>query len=270
MTRAELVEQIRLKKTFLCIGLDPDMDRLPDAVRKEENPVFAFNKAIIDATHDLCVAYKPNTAFYEAYGLSGWEGLQRTINYLNKKYPCHFTIADAKRGDIGNTSRMYARAFLSEMGFDSVTVAPYMGFDSVQPFLAEGHGKWAIVLALTSNSGADDFQKKDLGSQKLFEEVLHTSASWSTPQQMMFVVGATQAHALTRVRKIVPDHFLLVPGVGTQGGSLKEVIRYGINDDVGLLVNSSGGILYAGTGDTFVDHTRAAAKKLALSMAPYC
>ena len=270
MTRAELVEQIRLKKNFLCIGLDPDLDKMPAAVLSTDDPIFEFNKAIIDATHDLCVAYKPNTAFYEAQGLSGLQSLVKTIDYLNAEYPNHFTIADAKRGDIGNTSRMYAKAFLSEWAFDSITVAPYMGSDSVSPFLTEGPGKWAIVLALTSNQGASDFQKKSTGNQLLFEEVLSTSRSWGTPENMMYVVGATQAEALREVRAIVPDHFLLVPGVGAQGGSLEEVAENGCNADVGLLVNSSRGILYAGKDADFAEKAREEAKKLALSMAKYC
>lgn len=270
MTRQELIEQIRSKKSFLCIGLDPDFERLPEVVKSEDDPIFAFNKAIIDATHDLCVAYKPNTAFYEARGLAGWKSLERTIEYLNEKYPDHFTIADAKRGDIGNTSRMYAKAFLNRMGFDSITVAPYMGSDSVNPFLSEGSGKWSIVLALTSNAGAQDFQKLKTNGQHLFESVLKTVASWSSPEAMMFVVGATQAESLKEVRALVPDHFLLVPGVGAQGGSLEEVIKYGANEDIGLLINSSRGIIYAGSEADFAEQARSAAKKMALSMAPYC
>ncbi|MCE2495785.1 MAG: orotidine-5'-phosphate decarboxylase [Flavobacteriales bacterium] len=270
MTRDQLIEQIRSKKSFLCIGLDPDFDRMPEVVKSDADPIFSFNKAIIDATHDFCVAYKPNTAFYEARGLDGWRSLERTIQYLNENYPNHFTIADAKRGDIGNTSRMYAEAFLERMGFDSITVAPYMGSDSVGPFLSEGRGKWAIVLALTSNAGASDFQKQKLGGDYLFENVLRTTASWSNPDSLMFVVGATQAESLREVRSIVPDHFLLVPGVGAQGGSLEEVVEHGANKDIGLLINSSRGILYAGSGDDFASKAREEAKKLALSMAIYC
>ena len=270
MTRKELVDQIREKGTFLCVGLDPDLEKMPEVVKQEDDPVFAFNKAIIDATHDLCVAYKPNTAFYEALGLEGWKSLERTIAYLNEHYPQHFTIADAKRGVIGNTSRMYAEAFLNRMGFDSITVAPYMGSDSVQPFLSEEEGKWAIVLALTSNSGASDFQKLRSGETPIFEHVLKTSASWSSPEQMMFVVGATQAKSLSEIRQIIPDHFLLVPGVGAQGGSLEEVVRHGANEEIGLLINSSRGILYAGSGPEYAVQARSAAQQLAEQMAVYC
>lgn len=270
MKRSELVEQIRQKKSFLCIGLDPDLAKMPPSVLDRQDPIFEFNKAIIDATHDLCVAYKPNTAFYEAHGIKGMQSLVKTIDYLNAKYPSHFTIADAKRGDIGNTSRMYAKAFLSEWAFDSITVAPYMGSDSVSPFLTEGLGKWAIVLALTSNQGADDFQKQKLGTTKLFETVLKTSSQWGTPENMMYVVGATQAQALREVRALVPDHFLLVPGVGAQGGSLDEVAENGCNQDVGLLVNSSRSIIYASSGIDYAEKSRKEAKKLALKMAKYC
>lgn len=271
MKREELVEQIKKKRSFLCIGLDPDMDKMPSSVKGEEDPIFSFNKAIIDATHDLCVAYKPNTAFYEANGIEGWRSLEKTIAYLNDKYPNHFTIADAKRGDIGNTSRMYAEAFLNRLGFDSITVAPYMGSDSVKPFLTEEKGKWAIVLALTSNSGASDFQlQKMSGSElELFEMVLGTTNSWASPDSMMFVVGATQAASLKRIREIVPDHFLLVPGVGAQGGSLSDVIEHGRNDDIGLLINSSRGIIYAGSDSDFAEKARESAKKVALEMARY-
>ncbi|MBR9846016.1 MAG: orotidine-5'-phosphate decarboxylase [Algicola sp.] len=257
MTTKQLTEQIKKKKSFLCIGLDVDLNKIPKHLLKEEDPIFAFNKAIIDATHHLCVAYKPNTAFYEAYGLKGWKALEKTIMYLNVKHPEMFTIADAKRGDIGNTSRMYAKAFFEDLAFDSVTVAPYMGKDSVEPFL-EFQDKHTILLALTSNDGAFDFQTKTIEGKEVYKQVLETSKTWRNSENLMYVVGATKAEYLTDIRKIIPEAFLLVPGVGAQGGSLKEVCKFGMTSNVGLLVNSSRGIIYASNGSDFA---QAAAKK---------
>ena len=265
MTTTQLVQQIRQKKSFLCIGLDVDLTKIPSHLLTSEDPIFEFNKAIIDATHDLCVSYKPNMAFYEAYGLKGWISLQKTINYINDKYPEIFTIADAKRGDIGNTSTMYAKAFLEDLNFDSVTVAPYMGKDSVEPFLAF-EGKHAIMLALTSNDGAFDFQTKNTEGEELYKTVIKTSKSWKNCQRLMYVVGATKAEYFAEIRKIVPNSFLLVPGVGAQGGSLSEVCRYGMNDEVGLLINSSRGIIYASNGTDFAQKARAEAQKLQQEM----
>ena len=250
MTTQQLIEQIKLKKSFLCIGLDVDLNKIPEHLLKEEDPIFSFNKAIIDATHHLCVAYKPNTAFYEAYGIKGWKSLERTIRYLNEKHPEIFTIADAKRGDIGNTSTMYAKAFFEDLAFDSVTVAPYMGKDSVEPFLAFDN-KHTIMLALTSNQGAFDFQTKDVDGKELYKHVIETSKSWTNSENLMYVVGATKAEYFTEIRQLIPDSFLLVPGVGAQGGSLQEVCKYGMNDQVGLLINSSRGIIYASKLDNF-------------------
>lgn len=261
MTTQYLVAEIRKKKSFLCIGLDVDLNKIPQHVLELEDPIFEFNKAIIDATHHLCVAYKPNTAFYEAYGLKGWKALEKTINYLNTKYPNHFTIADAKRGDIGNTSTMYAKAFFEDLGFDSVTVAPYMGKDSVEPFLAF-EDKHTILLALTSNPGAFDFQTKASEDMLLYKRVLETSKSWENSKQLMYVIGATKAEYLAEIRKIIPNSFLLVPGVGAQGGSLEEVCKYGMSDSVGLLINSSRGIIYASQNDDFAE--AAASKALVL------
>lgn len=258
MTTQQLYAEIIRKKSFLCIGLDVDLDKIPPHLLATEDPIFEFNKAIIDATHDLAVAYKPNTAFYEAYGLKGWHSLEKTINYLNEKHPEIFTIADAKRGDIGNTSAMYAKAFLEDLAFDSVTVAPYMGRDSVEPFLAV-KDKFTILLALTSNGGAFDFQTQKTGDGELYKTVLKTSKTWENSENLMYVIGATKAEYFTEVRKIVPNSFLLVPGVGAQGGSLSEVCRYGMNDTVGLLINSSRGIIYAGRGEDFADRARAEA-----------
>lgn len=257
MTTKELIQQIRKKESFLCIGLDTDLEKIPEHLLKEEDPVFAFNKAIIDATNQLCVAYKPNTAFYEAYGIKGWVALEKTITYLNTEYPEIFTIADAKRGDIGNTSTRYAKAFFEDLNFDSVTIAPYMGKDSVEPFLAF-EDKHTILLALTSNIGAYDFQTKELEGLELYKQVLEVSKTYNGSENLMYVVGATKASYLTEIRKIVPNSFLLVPGVGAQGGSLSEVCKYGITPDVGLLINSSRGILYASNGS---DYTIAAQKK---------
>jgi orotidine-5'-phosphate decarboxylase len=257
MTTKKLITQIRKKESFLCIGLDTDLEKIPEHLLNEEDPIFAFNKAIIDATHHLCVAYKPNTAFYEAYGIKGWMALKKTITYLNKAYPEIFTIADAKRGDIGNTSTRYAKAFFEDLNFDSVTIAPYMGKDSVEPFLAFKN-KHTILLALTSNIGAYDFQTKELDGLELYKRVLKTARTYKGSENLMYVVGATKAEYLAEIRKIVPNSFLLVPGVGAQGGSLSEVCKYGITPDVGLLVNSSRGILYASNS---TDYAIAAQKK---------
>lgn len=266
MTSQQLIDQIRYKKSFLCIGLDPDLTKIPTHLLTAEDPIFEFNKAIIDATHDLAVAYKPNTAFYEAYGIKGWHSLQKTIEYINKHHPELFTIADAKRGDIGNTSTMYAKAFLEDLNFDSVTVAPYMGKDSVEPFLAF-ENKHTILLALTSNQGAFDFQTLTVDGIPLYQHVLQTSKSWNNSENLMYVVGATKAEYFTEIRKIVPDGFLLVPGVGAQGGSLSEVCKYGMNDNVGLLINSSRGILYASNGTDFAEKARVEAMKMQEEMA---
>jgi len=257
MNTEALIEQIKTKKSFLCIGLDVDITKIPQHLLNEQDPIFSFNKAIIDATHHLCVAYKPNTAFYEAYGLKGWQALEKTIRYLNTTYPEIFTIADAKRGDIGNTSSMYAKAFFEDMGFDSVTVAPYMGKDSIEPFLAF-KDKHTILLALTSNEGAYDFQTKRIGDKELYKNVLEVSKSWNNSDRLMYVVGATKAEYLKDVRHIIPNSFLLVPGVGAQGGNLQDVCKYGMTDRIGLLVNSSRGIIYASNKEDFAD---AAAKK---------
>jgi len=265
MTTQQLIEQIRLKKSFLCIGLDVDLTKIPSHLLETEDPIFEFNKAIIDATHDLCVSYKPNTAFYEAYGLKGWQSLEKTINYINENYPDIFTIADAKRGDIGNTSTMYAKAFLEDLNFDSVTVAPYMGKDSVEPFLAF-ENKHTIMLALTSNEGAFDFQTLETNGTELYKTVLETSKNWKNGQNLMYVVGATKAEYFTEIRKIVPNSFLLVPGVGAQGGSLAEVCKYGMNENVGLLINSSRGIIYASNGTDFTEKAREEALKLQVEM----
>ena len=261
MTTQQLVQQIKQKKSFLCIGLDVDLSKIPKHLLELEDPIFEFNKAIIDATHDLCVSYKPNMAFYEANGIEGWLSLQKTINYINDKYSEIFTIADAKRGDIGNTSTMYAKAFLEDLNFDSITVAPYMGKDSVEPFLAF-ENKFAILLALTSNEGAFDFQTKNLDGEELYKKVIKTSKTWKNSQNLMYVVGATKAEYFTEIRKIVPDSFLLVPGVGAQGGSLQEVCKYGMNEDIGLLINSSRGIIYASNGKDFAEKARGEALKI--------
>lgn len=252
MTTAQLINEIKKKQSFLCIGLDVDLNKIPQHLLEEADPIFAFNKAIIDATHHLCVAYKPNTAFYEAYGLKGWKALEKTINYLNKKHPEIFTIADAKRGDIGNTSTMYAKAFFEDLAFDSVTVAPYMGKDSVEPFLAFDN-KHTILLALTSNQGAFDFQTKTIDAKEVYKHVLETSKTWQNSKNLMYVVGATKAEYLADIRQIIPDSFLLVPGVGAQGGNLQEVCKYGMNTSVGLLINSSRGIIYASQSEDFAE-----------------
>jgi orotidine-5'-phosphate decarboxylase len=266
MNRTELFEQIRIKRSFLCIGLDTDILKIPEFLKKTEDPVFAFNKEIIDHTHDLCVAYKPNLAFYESLGAEGWGSLEKTVSYIRENYPGLFIIADAKRGDIGNTSGLYARAFFEKMDVDAVTVAPYMGEDSIKPFMIYP-GKWVIILALTSNKGAADFQFfTSEGGEPLFEKVLKTSQSWGSTDNIMYVVGATKAEKLEEIRKIIPDHFLLVPGVGAQGGSLEEVARYGMNDRCGLLVNSSRAIIYASDGEDFALRARDEALNVQVEM----
>ncbi|CAM3602239.1 orotidine-5'-phosphate decarboxylase [Flavobacterium gelidilacus] len=265
MTTEQLFQQIQIKKSFLCIGLDVDLNKIPKHLLELEDPIFEFNKAIIDATHDLCVSYKPNTAFYEAYGIKGWQSLQKTIEYLNSNYPEIFTIADAKRGDIGNTSSMYAKAFFEDLNFNSVTVAPYMGKDSVEPFLAF-EDKHTIMLALTSNEGAFDFQTKIVEGKELYKTVLETSKHWKNAENLMYVVGATKAEYFAEIRKIVPKSFLLVPGVGAQGGNLQDVCKYGMNDEVGLLINSSRGIIYASNQENFAQKAREEAMKLQQEM----
>ncbi|CEN37868.1 orotidine-5'-phosphate decarboxylase [Capnocytophaga cynodegmi] len=265
MTLQKLVNQIRKKKSFLCVGLDVDLTKVPSHLLQTEDPIFEFNKSIIDATHSFAVAYKPNTAFYEAYGVKGWQSLAKTITYINENHPDIFTIADAKRGDIGNTSAMYAKAFFNDLQFDSVTVAPYMGKDSVEPFLAF-EDKITILLALTSNAGAFDFQTQMVNNEELYKKVLQTSLTWENSQNLMYVVGATKAEYLKEIRKIVPNHFLLVPGVGAQGGSLDEVCEYGLNADNGLLINSSRGIIYASNGTDFAEKSREEAQKLQQQM----
>ncbi len=267
MNTQKLVNQIKQKKSFLCIGLDVDLDKIPAHLLQEEDPIFSFNKQIIDATHDLCVAYKPNTAFYEAYGVKGWQALAKTIDYLNNNHPGIFTIADAKRGDIGNTSTRYAKAFFDQMNFDAITVAPYMGRDSVEPFLAF-KDKHTILLALTSNDGSSDFQTVKSGDDEvMYERVLKQALDYKNADQLMFVVGATKPTYFKNIRQLVPNHFLLVPGVGAQGGSLQEVCKYGLSPDVGLLVNSSRGIIYAGNDENFGDIARQQALALQRDMA---
>lgn len=265
MTRKQLVQQIQLKRSYLCVGLDTDITKIPKHLQSHPDAVFEFNKQIIDATHDLCVAYKINTAFYEALGTKGWDAMEKTVNYIPKD---QFIIADAKRGDIGNTSTQYAKAFFENMDFDAVTVAPYMGEDSVKPFL-EFENKWAIVLGLTSNTGSKDFEQQKVGNEFLYETVLKKVSSWGTNENLMFVVGATKASDLEDIRKIIPDHFLLVPGVGFQGGSLKEVSNYGMNKDCGLLVNASRAIIYASEKKDFATEARAIAKQYQTEMAGY-
>lgn len=267
MNRQQLIEQIKTKKSFLCVGLDTDLKKVPQHILNEEDPIFSFNKAIIDATAPYCVSYKPNLAFYEAFGVKGLISFEKTVKYLKENYPHHFIIADAKRGDIGNTSAMYARTFFEEYDIDSLTVAPYMGEDSVTPFLGyEGH--WVILLALTSNKGSLDFQMTtDEQGERLFEKVLKKSQQWGTKDNMMYVVGATQGRMFEDIRKLAPEHFLLVPGVGAQGGSLEEVCRYGMTSDCGLLVNSSRGIIYASTGSDFAEVAGQKAKGLQEQMA---
>ncbi|QCE42027.1 orotidine-5'-phosphate decarboxylase [Psychroserpens sp. NJDZ02] len=266
MTTQQLTDQIIKKKSFLCIGLDVDLSKIPQHLLDTEDPIFEFNKAIIDATHHLCVAYKPNTAFYEAYGIKGWKALEKTINYLNDNHPDVFTIADAKRGDIGNTSTMYAKAFFEDLAFDSVTVAPYMGKDSVEPFLAF-KDKHTIMLALTSNQGAFDFQTKQVDGKELYKQVLETSKNWENSENLMYVVGATKAEYFAEIRKIIPNSFLLVPGVGAQGGNLQDVCKYGMSENVGLLINSSRGIIYASNQNDFAEAAAEKAKDLQQQMA---
>lgn len=267
MNRQQLINEIFTKKSFLCVGLDTDINKIPEHLKKEEDPIFAFNKAIIDATAPYCVAYKPNLAFYECYGLKGMIAFEKTIKYLKENHPNHFIIADAKRGDIGNTSKMYAQTFFEEYNLDSVTVAPYMGEDSVKPFL-EYDGKWVILLALTSNKGSHDFQlTEDKQGERLFEKVLKKSQEWGTTENLMYVVGATQGKMFEDIRRIAPNHFLLVPGVGAQGGSLQEVCKYGMTKDCGLLVNSSRGIIYASKDEDFEEIAAQKAKELQLEMA---
>jgi orotidine-5'-phosphate decarboxylase len=266
MNKQQLFEQIRIKRSFLCVGLDPVLENIPKHLLRYENPVLEFNKQIIDATKDLCVAYKPNTAFYESMGLKGWETLIETWKYMPSDI---FTIADAKRGDIGNTSAMYASAFFNEaksdMGFDAITVAPYMGKDSVVPFL-DYKDKWVILLALTSNAGHSDFQMVDGTKGKLYEQVIRNSSDWAGAEQLMYVVGATKAEEFKNIRSLAPDNFLLVPGVGAQGGSLADVCQYGLNKECGLLINSSRGIIYASNGEDFAEKARAEALKLQQEM----
>ncbi len=266
MTTEELVQQIHKKQSFLCIGLDTDLEKIPAHLLEEEDPIFAFNKSIIDATNHLCVAYKPNTAFYEAYGIKGWKSLEKTIQYLNTNHPEIFTIADAKRGDIGNTSTRYAKAFFEDLEFDSVTIAPYMGKDSVEPFLAF-ENKHTILLALTSNQGAYDYQTKIVNGKELYKIVLETSQTYENAENLMYVVGATKASFLTEIRQLIPNNFLLVPGVGAQGGSLEEVCKYGMNKQVGLLINSSRGIIYTSNNRDFAEAAAESAKNIQVKMA---
>ncbi len=267
MNKQQLINEIFSKKSFLCVGLDTDTKKIPQHLLNEEDPIFSFNKQIIDATAPYCVCYKPNLAFYEAFGLKGMMAFEKTIKYLNDNYPNHFIIADAKRGDIGNTSAMYARTFFEEYNLDALTVAPYMGEDSVTPFLGYD-GKWVVLLALTSNKGSHDFQlTADPSGERLFEKVLRVSQQWGNDENMMYVVGATQGRMFEDIRKIAPNHFLLVPGVGAQGGSLQEVCKYGMTKDCGLLVNSSRGIIYASSGEDFAEVAGQKAKELQLEMA---
>jgi orotidine-5'-phosphate decarboxylase len=265
MTKAQLVEQIKKKKSFLCIGLDVDLDKIPEHLLELNDPIFEFNKQIIDATNHLTVAYKPNIAFYEAYGIKGWRSLHKTIAYLNEHHPDIFTIADAKRGDIGNTSTRYAKAFFEDLDFDSITVAPYMGRDSIEPFLAF-KDKFTIMLALTSNIGGLDFQTLKIENEELYKKVLKKSLTWQNSENLMYVVGATRPEYFEQIRKIIPNHFLLVPGVGAQGGSLSEVCKYGLNKDIGLLVNSTRGIIYASKGEDFAEKAQEQALELQQEM----
>lgn len=265
MTYDQLFEQIKKKRSFLCVGLDSDIAKIPSHLLEEEDPVFAFNKAIVDATAEVAIAYKPNIAFYECRGVEGWRSLEKTVAYIKENYPEIFTIADAKRGDIGNTSQMYAKAFLETLDFDAITVAPYMGEDSVTPFL-QYEGKWVVLLALTSNKGAFDFQFFEQEGERLYERVLRKSQEWGNDRNMMYVVGATKADMLEGIRKIVPEHFLLVPGVGAQGGSLEEVARYGMNNYCGLIVNSSRGIIFADKTENFARRAGEEARKLQADM----
>ena len=267
MRREQLIQNIRSKKSFLCVGLDTDIKKIPQHLLSAEDPIFEFNKAIIDATAPYCVAYKPNLAFYESIGVQGWIALEKTVKYIREKYPDQFIIADAKRGDIGNTSAMYARSFFGHLGVDAITIAPYMGEDSVTPFLGFD-GKWVILLALTSNKGSGDFQLiEDADGTPLYKNVISRSSQWAKDKEMMYVVGATQGKLFEEIRKVAPTHFLLVPGVGAQGGSLEEVCRYGMTEDCGLIVNSSRGVIYASSGTDFAEAAAAEAKKLAEQMA---
>ena len=267
MNKQQLFENIKRKQSFLCVGLDTDIKKIPEHLLKEEDPVFAFNKAIIDATAPYCIAYKPNLAFYESMGVKGWIAFEKTVEYIKKNYPDQFIIADAKRGDIGNTSAMYARSFFEELDIDAVTVAPYMGEDSVTPFLTY-EGKWVILLALTSNKGSHDFQlTEDKEGERLFEKVLRKSQEWANDQNMMYVVGATQGKMFEDIRKIVPEHFLLVPGIGAQGGSLEEACKYGMNSKCGLIVNSSRAIIYADKSEAFAQAAKNEAEKVQKQMA---
>lgn len=268
MNYQELFETIASKRSFLCVGLDTEINKLPAPVMEYEDPVFEFNRRIIDSTSEYAVAYKPNVAFYESNGISGWKSLEATLKYIRDYYPGILVIADAKRGDIGNTSRMYARAFFEELDFDAITVAPYMGEDSVTPFL-DYPGKWVVILALTSNKGADDFQYHNEDGIRLFERVLDVSKKWGSPDNTMYVVGATRADTLIEIRRIVPDHFLLVPGVGAQGGNLEQVAKYGLNKKCGLLVNSSRGIIYADNSVNFDKTAGRKAKEMQQEMAKY-
>src|SRR5664279_3730038 len=265
MNYIALFQNIIKKRSFLCVGLDSEIDKIPAFLNKEKDPIFEFNKRIIDATHEYTVAYKPNVAFYECYGAKGWVSLEATVRYIKENYPSIFVIADAKRGDIGNTSKMYAKAFLENMPFDAITVAPYMGEDSVTPCLSY-EDKWVVLLALTSNKGADNFQYHNEDGIKLFERVLSVSQKWGTIKNMMYVVGATRADMLKGIRKLVPDHFLLVPGIGAQGGSLAEVVKFGLNKKCGLLVNSSRGIIFADNSENFATVAGAKAKEIQVEM----
>lgn len=265
MTRQQLIDQIKAKQSYLCVGLDTDITKIPKHLLTESDPVFAFNKTMIDATKDLCVSYKINTAFYEALGVKGWQAMEKTVHYIGDE---HFKVADAKRGDIGNTSDQYAKAFFETMPFDAVTVAPYMGEDSVKPFL-QYEGRWAIVLGLTSNKGANDFELKQTGDGLLYEKVLQTVSTWGSPENLMFVVGATQADSFINIRKLTPHHFYLVPGVGAQGGSLKDISEKAMNSDCGILVNASRAIIYASGGQDFAEKARAVAKEYQQEMAGY-
>lgn len=269
MKRNQLVENIKAKKSFLCVGLDTDILKLPKHIAEGEDPIFTFNKAIIDATAPYCVAYKPNLAFYESFGAAGWDALERTVKYIRENYPDQFIIADAKRGDIGNTSKLYARSFFEHLDVDAITVAPYMGEDSVTPFLGY-EGKWVILLALTSNKGSHDFQLiEDSEGTPLYQTVIKKSSQWASPDEMMYVVGATQGRMFEEIRKVAPTSFLLVPGVGAQGGSLEEVVKYGMTADCGLLVNSSRGIIYASSGEDFAERAGQEARALRDQMATY-
>jgi orotidine-5'-phosphate decarboxylase len=265
MNRSELIQQIKEKQSYLCVGLDTNIEKIPEHLQSHPDAIFEFNKQIIDATKDLCVSYKINTAFYEAYGLKGWEALEKTVQYIPSS---HFKIADAKRGDIGNTSYQYAKAFFETIPFDAITVAPYMGSDSVTPFL-DYEDKWTIVLGLTSNEGSKDFQQKRIGDDYLYEEVIKKTAEWGTTNNLMFVVGATKADEIASIRKIIPDHFLLIPGVGFQGGSLSEVSKYGLNTDCGLLINVSRAIIYAGSKENFAEEARIIAQEYQTEMKSY-